>query len=328
MEWPTVCDRQLRYLTPVISDSVFCGQEDEEIMGGTREMKDTAQKDFIAFPDIAADTINALLYQGKALTDAGNLCAGPTETIYQGKEKLKGQYEDLCKYELIDGKVRLMYLIANQTAVDGKMLLRKAGYTGGAYREQYEGKMQDIFPVIEIVLYWGEPRWRSSRNIRRLFAKRKFPEGAWDYIDDLKLHVYEMRHLSAEIRERFQSDMRIIVDFLAEGSDYRSDRKIMHKAALIRMIRVLSGESDTEDIGDWLCQKGIREEDEVTVCELFDQYVKQGREEGWEEGKAEGKARQLVEDIENTMNFFHVTLEKACESLGITVSRYEEAKRI
>ena len=149
MEWPTVCDRQLRYLTPVISDSVFCGQEDEEIMGGTREMKDTAQKDFIAFPDIA-----------------------------------------------------------------------------------------------------------------------------------------------------------------------------------IRMIRVLSGESDTEDIGDWLCQKGIREEDEVTVCELFDQYVKQGREEGWEEGKAEGKARQLVEDIENTMNFFHVTLEKACESLGITVSRYEEAKRI
>lgn len=94
------------------------------------------------------------------------------------------------------------------------------------------------------------------------------------------------------------------------------------------MIKVLSGENDTEDVEDWLERKGIREEDDITVCELFDQYVRQGREEGLAEGKAEGKARQLVEDIERTMQFFHVTLEKACESLGITVNRYEEAKKL
>ena len=83
-------------------------------------------------------------------------------------------------------------------------------------------------------------------------------------------------------------------------------------------------------------EQGIREEDEIRVCELFDQYVRQGREEGKAEGRLEGRAegqfegrtRQLVEDIERTMEFFHVTLEKACESLGITVSRYEEAKKI
>ncbi len=303
---------------------------------GTKEKKDTAQKDFMAFPDITADTINVLLYQGRKLVDAGDLWAGPTESFYQGREKLRDQYEDLCKYELKDGNVRIMYLIANQSAVDGKMLLRKAGYTGGAYREQYEGKTQDIFPVIEFVLYWGEPGWRSGRDIRRLFSRRKLPEETWRYIDDLKLHVYEMRHLPREIRERFQSDMRIVVDFLAEGIGYRSDRKIVHKAALIRMIKVLSGESDTGNIEDWLEKQQIREEDEITVCELFDQYVRQGREEGKAEGRLEGRAegqfegrtRQLVEDIERTMEFFHVTLEKACESLGITVSRYEEAKKI
>ena len=70
------------------------------------------------------------------------------ETIYQGQKRLRGQYEDLCKYELAEGHVRIMYLIANQTRVDGKMLLRKAGYTGGVYREQYEEKTQDTFPVI------------------------------------------------------------------------------------------------------------------------------------------------------------------------------------
>ena len=64
-----------------------------------------------------------------------------------------------------------MYLIANQTRTDGKMLLRKAGYTGGIYREQYEGKIRDTFPVIELVLYWGNERWRSSHSIRRLFEQ-------------------------------------------------------------------------------------------------------------------------------------------------------------
>ena len=71
----------------------------------------------------------------------------------------------------------------------------------------------------------------------------------------------------------------VVVDFLAEGNGYRSQRKIAHKAALIRMIKVLSGETDTENIEAWMEEQGIREEDEVTVCELFDQYVRQGRTE-------------------------------------------------
>ena len=68
------------------------------------------------------------------------------------------------------------------------------------------------------------------------------------------------------------------------------------------------------------------------MCELFDQYVRQGREEGrregMQEGRAEGEARRLVADIENAMKFFQVTLEKACEGLGTTVGKYEEAKRM
>ena len=52
--------------------------------------------------------------------------------------------------------------------------------------------------------------------------------------------------------------MRIVVDYLAEGEGYCSDRKIKHKAALIKMIKVLSGEADIEDIGEWLKEQGIR----------------------------------------------------------------------
>lgn len=262
-------------------------------MRRTNEKKDTVEKEFVAFPDVAADVINVLLYQGKRVTKAENLLAGPTETIYQGREKLRSQYEDLCKYELSGGKVNIIYLIANQSITDGKMLLRKAGYTGAVYREQYERKTKDIFPVVEFVLYWGKSRWKSSRNIQRLFRKRELLEETWKYIDELKLHVFEMRYLPEETRKLFQSDMRIVVDFLAEGESYRSDRKIVHKAALIRMIKILSGETATEDIEKWMEEQGIGEEDEITVCELFDQYVRQGRREGRAEGRAEGEKKGI-----------------------------------
>lgn len=143
-------------------------------------------------------------------------------------------------------------------------------------------------------------------------------------IDELKLHVFEMRYLPEETRKLFRSDMRIVVDFLAEGKGYRSDRKIVHKAALIKMIKVLSGETDIDNIETMMEERGIREEDEITVCELFDQYERKGRMEGIERGEA----RRLVEDIENAMKYFQVTLETACEGFGTTVGGYEKAKRL
>lgn len=95
-----------------------------------REKKDTVEKEFMSYPDIAADMLNVLLYQGMAVTKAENLLSGPTETVYQGRKRLRSQQEDLSKYVMEDGQVRLMYLISNQTKMDGRMVLRKAGYAG------------------------------------------------------------------------------------------------------------------------------------------------------------------------------------------------------
>ncbi len=135
---------------------------------------------------------------------------------------------------------------------------------------------------------WGKPRWKGSRTFRRLFRKKGIPEDRWKYIDEMKLHVFEMRHLPEGTRKLFKSDMRIIVDFLAEGKDYRSDRKIVHKAALIRMVKVLSGDMDVGGVEKWMEEQGVREEDEVKVCELFDQYERRGRMQGREEGEKIG----------------------------------------
>ncbi len=252
-----------------------------------KESKDLVEKYFEAFPDVAADIVNALLYDGEKTVNADSLMPAPTETLYSGEGtggRLRSQYEDLAKYEMRAGRIHVIYQFANQSAVDGRMILRKAGYTGGVYREQYEGKLRDICPVVELVLYWGKKRWGGFRSILQLFDRRELSPKLWQYIDDLKLHVWEMRSLPVEVRQRFTSDMRIVVDYLAEGDCYCSDRPVVHKEALVKMIRVLSGDDDVEDTAEVLRGMNIREEDEITVCELFDQYTRKGLSEGLNQG--------------------------------------------
>lgn len=114
------------------------------------------------------------------------------------------------------------------------------------------------------------------------------------FTDNLKLHVFEMRNLSAETRRLFQSDMRIVVDYLAEGNGYCSDRKIVHKEALIKLLRVLSGDENVEDTLSMMQERGIKEEEDVKVCELFDQYERRGQQKEFERSIE----RMVLENLE------------------------------
>lgn len=126
----------------------------------------------------------------------------------------------------------------------------------------------------------GRTETASERALGISLSVCPIDKKTWKYVDDMQLHVWEMRYLPKEIRERFHSDMRIILDYLAEGNAYRSDRKVIHKEATIKMLRVLSGDKNVDDTEEILKGLDIAEEDEISMCELFDQYTRRGREEG------------------------------------------------
>ena len=182
------------------------------------------------------------------------------------------------------------------------MLLRKAGYIGGIYREQYEKKTQNRFPVIELVLYWGKRRWNENRSVHEIFRDKKLPAKTMSYVDDLKLHVFELRNLPEKVRKQFQSDMRIVVDYLAEGKDYRSEQKVVHKEALIKLLRVLSGDENVEDTEAILQEMNVKEEDEISMCELFDQYTRRGRAE-------------VIPAMIRTCKRFHISYQDTADSI-------------
>lgn len=117
----------------------------------------------------------------------------------------------------------------------------------------------------------------------------------------------------------FQSDMRLVVDYLAEGNSFCSDRPVVHKEALIRLLRALGGDRNVEDTAVILEEMDINEEDELTMCELFDQYTRKGRLEGIRE--------TLIKNVEGAMKNFGLDLAQACAGLEVSVEEYTLAKR-
>ena len=226
---------------------------------------DLVTKNFEAYPDVAADILNVLLYEGKNEIKEENLLASPTETLYQGEKKLRNQLEDIAKYDMADGEIRTVYLFANQTKKDPDMLLRKAGYIGGIYREQYEKKTQNRFPVIELVLYWGKRKWNENRSVHEIFRDKKLPAKTMSYV---------------------------------------------HKEALIKLLRVLSGDENVEDTEAILQEMNVKEEDEISMCELFDQYIRRGKREGRIEGRAE-----VIPAMIRTCKRFHISYQDTADSI-------------
>ena len=85
-------------------------------------------------------------------------------------------------------------------------------------------------------------------------------------------------------------------------------------SVLIRLLRALGGDTDVEDTARILEEMNVKEEDEITMCELFDQYTRRGRKEGIKEGFSEGIQQGLK------------ALISTCRELGVSFD--ETAARV
>ena len=125
---------------------------------------------------------------------------------------------------------------------------KTAGYAGAVYREQYDRKNKKMYPFISLVLYWGKRKNRIRKSIHSFFSA-ELPEETMRYIDDAKLYIYDMRNLPKDVRQLFRSDMRIIVDYLAECGKYQpTNQVIVHIEEFLLLMQALTGDNRYEQI--------------------------------------------------------------------------------
>lgn len=243
--------------------------------------KDKTEKLFVACRDVFAEFINSLVYQGEEIIKEKDLLQGPTESIYGGAgTKLSSQFQDYSMYDVRGGSPRALYTLENQSSVDAQMPLRCAGYEGAAYRRQYgPGSGQGIYPVISVVLNWGETPWNAATSVRELLDY-PVPEAAEEYLDRNRIHVFDMRFLSRTIRERFEGDARVVLDYLSDQESMAGRRqKLRNPEEVMRMLHALSGDERYLEGIEFMKEEGGR-----SVCELLNSMVNKGLQQGVRQG--------------------------------------------
>lgn len=278
--------------------------------------KDIGEKTFIALNDVFADIFNVLLFNGEQVVAADSLEDLGTASQYKAEmERLHEQERDTHK--LWKGTCFNLYFGAeNQTRPDKDMPFRIISYDGATYRSQLlkteeklvKGKLRQVYskkryPVVSIVLYFGEKPWKYPTSLVDSFQP-KMPENETTavlkkYIQDYKVHVFDIPRLTKEQVNLFRSDFRIVADYFTHAyteANYVPDAAVItHVDEFLKLMKVLTGDNRYEE----MVQTFTEEEKEAGLmsCRVLDFREARGRAEG------EARLSKLIKELLNEKKY-------------------------
>lgn len=288
--------------------------------------KDHTQKMLIGCRDVFAELINVLVYSGEKVVNEADLLAGPTESLYiEADNQTHQQLRDCSMYELHNGEIHALYNLENQSTIDAYMPLRCAGYDGAAYRSQCNNRKNTYktYPVFTFVLNWSTKPWNKATSILEALHFKPNP-AAYPYFNNSKMPVFNMCFLSKDVREKFQGDLRIILDYLCDRESLlKRNQTMKHPEEVIRMLHALTGDDqylDSIPLFTSPAKKG-----ESTVCDLINSYYNEGHNTGLIEGRnsglIEGRNQVIQALISNCKDLgcsFENTLDRIKNSLSLS----------
>ena len=275
--------------------------------------KDITEKLLEDYDDVFADIVNVLLFGGRDVVKTDSLVSAGVRSQYKADDsKVHETERDVAKYWKDGNTCIALYGIENQTRPDKLMPLRVIGYDGASYKNQLISKRKKILPVVTLVLYFGKNHWDMPTNLKESIEINKELEY---YVNDYRIHVFEISWLSEKQISMFKSDFRLVADFFVKrrkDPDYRpKDRtEIKHIEEVLKLLSVFTGDHRYEEV---LADPDINEVD--NMCEVADRL--------WNGGKAEGLAAGKANTLYSLVQDGDLSIEKASERMEVPVSEFE-----
>ena len=270
--------------------------------------KDVTEKTLEAYNDVFADIVNGLLFKGEQVIQEQTLTDAQPFSMYKTDGKVHEQERDVAKYWNSSSESKINVRVAflgfeNQTKYEKDMPLRVIGYDGAAYRAELS--QDDRYPVITLVLYFGDEPWGRNRT---LYDVIDVPEVFRPFVSDYKINVFEISHLPEESIEYFHSDFRIVADYFVhrrKDSDYRpkDPARFKHVDEVLKLMAALTGDERFIEI---LVGEGGKPKD---MCEVLDRAEARG--------EARGVDKSRLESITNVMEGLKYTAQQAMDLLKI-----------
>ena len=246
--------------------------------------KDITEKQLASYNDVFADIVNVLLFNGECVVKEDELEAESARSTYKIADKIHEQERDVAKFWK-DSNVRIaLYGLENQTEIDTDMPLRILSYDGASYRGQLKGKPKLRYPVVTLVLYFGNEHWDTPRS---LIECLKVPEELKPYVSDYKTNIFEIAWLSDEQVQMFKSDFKYVADYFVQvrkNRDYiPSKETITHVHEVLQLMAVLTNDRRFEE-----AQNETQKGETTSMCEILDRVEARGISIGEARGEARG----------------------------------------
>ena len=180
------------------------------------------------------------------------------------------------------------------------MPFRVFGYDGAEYVKQSrkEHSDEENYPVITLVLYLGyKNRWNCPKSVWELV---NINERLKPYVNDFKINLFEIAYLDKEKIDMFQSDFRILADYLYQlrvNNDYVGDKvTLKHADELLSLMSAMTGDNGFEEIANEIPKK-----ENINMCEVLDRVREKGRLTGIQEGIQKGMREGIQKGIQEGM---------------------------
>ena len=255
--------------------------------------KDILLKDYFT-PDIFADAINAILYDGKSVVTPERMRTIDIETQHVeergGDIRADARFRDLAKIVEVDNAIYCLFAIEHQSVEDYTMPLRIMEYDVREYLRQVKsnkGVQIQIKPIITIVMYWKADKWNQPVSVKDMFDKNTVrwleDNGLGGYIQDYRMHLFEPGTVKEEDLEKFKTELKDVIAYVkySKSTEALKDYNEKYKPDLTKSTVTLINELTNSKY------VFIEGKERLDMCEAFEGLI--------EEGRAKGKAEELKE---------------------------------
>ena len=250
------------------------------------EQKDILLKNYFT-PDIFADAINAIVYDGKQVVTPERMNPIDIETQRvedeNGNVKTDTRLRDSAKVVEVDDAIYCLFAIEHQSVEDYTMPLRIMEYDVREYLRQVKsnkGVQVQIKPIITIVMYWKADKWNQPVSVKDMFDKNTVrwleENGLGGYIQDYRMHLFEPRALKEEDFEKFKTELKDVIAYVkySKSTEALKDYNEKYKPDLTKSTVTLINELTNSNY------VFIDGKERLNMCEAFEGIKAEGIEEG------------------------------------------------
>lgn len=287
--------------------------------------RDMKVRCFLSREERVADLLN--VYLGENLIEPEDIQSLDTFGFVRGDggQKIREMEHDVLK--LVKYKDRYIIVgLEGQDHIHYQMVFRNISYTMEGYRRQLDkikekhradkdlkgdeylsgiGKNDYVYPVIILVVYFGQKPWDGEKSLYEITQAQKYPEKIRGLFPEFQINLLDIQRFDRV--EEFQTDLKIVFGFLQR----RSDKAELKKFVTENQEEFQRMREDAYDVleaysGSVMLKK-MKEKYRVEggyfdMCKALDDMVKEGEERGEERGEKRGEERmsnlvlQLLEE--------------------------------